>query len=257
MGPNGAHLGPTAPRWAPCWPHELCSLGRTESHALKVDSLLKKCCVCEMMYIFDNKLGLHWFRLRKIAYYEPSHCLKKFRLIVVSKFRKTFQRQLNRNTKIVIAKNKFVLRGLLLKGNRSSMCSFRRQWTSFGYSIYLCKIVNTLDAIWLADLLAFYARAIHRPPADIALNGPAMWRFDGFLCWWSCWKTVALPAICDAMILMWCHRNGIGWDGYRMTCRTEQQLWLSESAWYMVLKTHPVGAHQHVWFIRMGLGGWY
>ena len=27
MGPTWAHLGPTGPRWAPCWPHELCYLG--------------------------------------------------------------------------------------------------------------------------------------------------------------------------------------------------------------------------------------
>ena len=27
MGPNGAHLGPTGPRWAPCWSHNLCYLG--------------------------------------------------------------------------------------------------------------------------------------------------------------------------------------------------------------------------------------
>ena len=27
MGPiYGAHLGPTGPRWAPCWPHKLCYL---------------------------------------------------------------------------------------------------------------------------------------------------------------------------------------------------------------------------------------
>ena len=26
-GQHGAHLGPTRPRWAPCWPHELCYLG--------------------------------------------------------------------------------------------------------------------------------------------------------------------------------------------------------------------------------------
>ena len=26
---HGAHLGPTGPRWAPCWPQELCSLGRS------------------------------------------------------------------------------------------------------------------------------------------------------------------------------------------------------------------------------------
>ena len=27
MGPIWAHLGPTGPSWAPCWPHELCYLG--------------------------------------------------------------------------------------------------------------------------------------------------------------------------------------------------------------------------------------
>ena len=27
MGPTWDHLGPTGPRWAPCWPHELCYLG--------------------------------------------------------------------------------------------------------------------------------------------------------------------------------------------------------------------------------------
>ena len=26
-GQHGAHLGPTGPKWAPCWPHELCYLG--------------------------------------------------------------------------------------------------------------------------------------------------------------------------------------------------------------------------------------
>ena len=25
-GQHGAHLGPTGPRWAPCWPHEFCYL---------------------------------------------------------------------------------------------------------------------------------------------------------------------------------------------------------------------------------------
>ena len=27
MSQHGAHLGPTGPRWVPCWPHELCYLG--------------------------------------------------------------------------------------------------------------------------------------------------------------------------------------------------------------------------------------
>ena len=26
-GQHGAHLGPTGPRWVPCWPHESCYLG--------------------------------------------------------------------------------------------------------------------------------------------------------------------------------------------------------------------------------------
>ena len=28
---RGAYLGPTGPRWAPCWPHELCYLGSHDS----------------------------------------------------------------------------------------------------------------------------------------------------------------------------------------------------------------------------------
>ena len=29
---NGAHLGPTGPRWAPCWPHEPCYQGDQSSY---------------------------------------------------------------------------------------------------------------------------------------------------------------------------------------------------------------------------------
>ena len=36
-GQHGAHLGPTGPRWAPCWPHELCYLGRMPCVPLKKD----------------------------------------------------------------------------------------------------------------------------------------------------------------------------------------------------------------------------
>ena len=36
---HGAHLGPTGPRWAPCWPHDLCYLGHaltyhTQNHGI-------------------------------------------------------------------------------------------------------------------------------------------------------------------------------------------------------------------------------
>ena len=30
---HGAHLGPTGPRWTPCWPHELCYLGLVSSRS--------------------------------------------------------------------------------------------------------------------------------------------------------------------------------------------------------------------------------
>ena len=30
-GRHGTHLGPTGPRWAPCWPHEFCYLGTDAS----------------------------------------------------------------------------------------------------------------------------------------------------------------------------------------------------------------------------------
>ena len=33
-GRHGAHLGPTGPRWAPSWPHELCYLGAHSYHNL-------------------------------------------------------------------------------------------------------------------------------------------------------------------------------------------------------------------------------
>ena len=40
-GQHGAHLGPTGPRWAPCWPHELCYLG-----------LLKLCSLMSLLRTF-------------------------------------------------------------------------------------------------------------------------------------------------------------------------------------------------------------
>ena len=35
MGPTWAHLGPTGPRWAPCWPHEPCYLGYVTNALLR------------------------------------------------------------------------------------------------------------------------------------------------------------------------------------------------------------------------------
>ena len=38
-GQHGVHLRPTGPRWAPCWPHELCSLGKIFMLALDLNDV--------------------------------------------------------------------------------------------------------------------------------------------------------------------------------------------------------------------------
>ena len=45
-----ALLGPTGPRWAPCWPHELCYLGGKSNHSLKVGVTMvaAHCCWMEL-----------------------------------------------------------------------------------------------------------------------------------------------------------------------------------------------------------------
>ena len=62
-GLHGAHLGPTAPRWAPCWPYESCYLG---SHMLLMpeEINLKQDCKMESRGLVakissrdDNKVG--------------------------------------------------------------------------------------------------------------------------------------------------------------------------------------------------------
>ena len=41
MGPTWAHLGPTGPRWAPCWPHEHCYLGILSPKNLSTINLIQ------------------------------------------------------------------------------------------------------------------------------------------------------------------------------------------------------------------------
>ena len=57
MGQHGAHLGPTGPRWAPCWPHELCYLGHSGT-AQRCSFTLNN---CEFVYAVMN---LHWWLSR-------------------------------------------------------------------------------------------------------------------------------------------------------------------------------------------------
>ena len=50
MGPTWAHLGPTGPRWATCWPHELCYL---ESYGVSQSCTTTK--FCYLKYIIANE----------------------------------------------------------------------------------------------------------------------------------------------------------------------------------------------------------
>ena len=43
QGQHGVNLGPTGPRWAPCWPHELCYLGHIHSIGNNLGGVLVCC----------------------------------------------------------------------------------------------------------------------------------------------------------------------------------------------------------------------
>ena len=56
----GAHLGPTGPRWAPCWPHKLCYLGWRWSnlrHTCSRQRHLKRSVLFKSLVVYDS-IGL-------------------------------------------------------------------------------------------------------------------------------------------------------------------------------------------------------
>ena len=67
-GQHGAQLGPTGPRWAPCWPHEPCSLG------VSLSKLLFTCyfaCIqpfVNCIKIFCNNPQMTWINLVSIFF---------------------------------------------------------------------------------------------------------------------------------------------------------------------------------------------
>ena len=127
----------------------------------------------------------------------------------------------------------YLAKRFLQKGNRSC----RPRWVNWliylRYSIYECKIVNgnvrimhlsALEVIWLSASL----QSIGRLWISILTDQP--WGGLTFVCWTSCWRTSVFLVIWDAVTLMWCHVNDIEGVGCSTTCRTEQHLWLLESA---------------------------
>ena len=62
MGQNGTHPGPTGPRWAPCWPHELCYLGKFLSYSHH-STYMKITKISYAVQIFDRQLLTFCFRI--------------------------------------------------------------------------------------------------------------------------------------------------------------------------------------------------
>ena len=70
LGQHGAHLGPTGPRWAPCWPNESCYLwtilfDKKGGFALNLQSI----------WLVDNKWYIHisvvgWLNWRLFFYWD-------------------------------------------------------------------------------------------------------------------------------------------------------------------------------------------
>ena len=60
MGPTWGHLGPTGPRWAPCWPHEIYYLGKdTPFYYFMLN--------CYQIKIIRSIVYCHYYSISKIA----------------------------------------------------------------------------------------------------------------------------------------------------------------------------------------------
>ena len=57
-GQHGAHLGPTGPRWAPCWPYGLCYMGST----------IRMRCVMSIASLKSYLCGLHHCHISTVAH---------------------------------------------------------------------------------------------------------------------------------------------------------------------------------------------
>ena len=66
-GQHGAHLGPTGPRWTPCWPQELCYLGR---RSFRIADFCE-----ENALVLRDKLLWQW---DKIWNFSSRNCFRKY-----------------------------------------------------------------------------------------------------------------------------------------------------------------------------------
>ena len=66
-GQHGAHLGPTGPRWAPCWPHELCYLGGPRFWIHYIWLLFTLICLDKAAHDFapTKSIVMHWWTVHQ------------------------------------------------------------------------------------------------------------------------------------------------------------------------------------------------
>ena len=64
---HGAHLGPTGPRWAPCWPHELCYLGQCPSCFVYQPFMEPWMCICVSYHFFSQWNGPSSFSILMVV----------------------------------------------------------------------------------------------------------------------------------------------------------------------------------------------
>ena len=61
-GQHGAHLGPTGPRWAPCWPHDLCYLGTTDRiYNSYIQLISLPTAIFHDMQLYNGHLISNWY----------------------------------------------------------------------------------------------------------------------------------------------------------------------------------------------------
>ena len=79
MGPTWGHLGPTVPRWAPCWLHEPCYLACTLATTR------------EFVVWIVILMMIWWFCYRHISFFIPSFVIPSYFILIQNNRVKTDQ----------------------------------------------------------------------------------------------------------------------------------------------------------------------
>ena len=83
MSQHGAHLGPTRPRLAPCWPHEPCYLGTITKHNMLLVIVIGHISDVDNMHLeILVSSGLHWQRVALWSFLYFIHFPTRFCLLL-------------------------------------------------------------------------------------------------------------------------------------------------------------------------------